>query len=152
MRALVQRVGSARVEVDGEVVGAIDGGLLVYFGCLQGDGPEQAQRLARRLAKLRIFEDQDGKTNRDLRQVGGAVLLVSQFTLAADTRKGNRPGFSAALAPETARELLDLCQQVLSEEGFSVETGRFGATMRVFSVNEGPATYLLEEVPRQAPA
>lgn len=152
MRALVQRVGAARVTVDGATVGAIDGGLLVYLGCQRGDGPEQARRMAARLAKLRVFEDAEGKTNLDLRQAGGALLLVSQFTLAADTRKGNRPGFSGALEPGAARELLEQCRELLVAQGFRVEAGRFGAEMEVSSVNLGPATYLLEEAPPANPA
>lgn len=151
MRAVVQRVGPAAVVVDGQTVGAIDSGLLIYLGCLHGDGEVQVERLADKLARLRIFEDAEGKTNLDLRQAGGAVLVVSQFTLAAETRKGNRPSFTAALEPGRARELCELFQQHLVNKGFTVETGRFGASMQVSSVNLGPATYLLEEAPPPDP-
>lgn len=149
MKALVQRVSSARVEVAGETCGAIGLGVLVYLGCETGDGAEQARRLAARVAKLRLFADAAGKTNLALAEVGGAVLLVSQFTLAADTAGGNRPSFSSALAPEPARQLVELFAAGLAAAGLPVQTGRFGAEMAVSSLNQGPATYLLEE-PRRA--
>lgn len=145
MKALVQRVGSAQVEVEGEICGAIGVGVLVYLGCETGDGAEHARRLAGRVAKLRLFPDAAGKTNLALAEVGGAVLLVSQFTLAADTGAGNRPSFSSALAPEPARALVELFGRCLQEAGLRVQTGRFGAEMAVSSLNQGPATYLLEE-------
>ena len=152
MRAVVQRVGAASVVVGGETVGAIEGGLLVLLGCVTGDGAQQALRLSDKLAKLRIFEDEAGKTNLALADAGGSVLLVSQFTLAADTRKGNRPSFTGALEPGRAAELCELFRQNLVDKGFTVETGVFGATMEVASVNLGPATYLLEEAPPADPA
>lgn len=143
MIALVQRAGPSQVTVDGAVVGAIDGGMLVYLGCEQGDDADGARHLAARLARFRMFDDAAGKTNLDLAQAGGAVLLIPQFTLAADTRKGNRPSFTTALAPGAARELCGIVKETLVDKGFSVEEGVFGATMEVASVNLGPASYLL---------
>lgn len=147
MKALAQRVSAARVEVAGAVRGEIGAGLLVFLGCERGDGPETAERLATRLAKLRVFADAAGKSNLDVRAAGGAILLVSQFTLAADLRKGNRPSFDAALPPEPARELVARCAAALRGLGLRVAEGEFGAEMRVACVNEGPATYLLREAP-----
>ena len=144
MRALVQRVTSARVEVDEQIVGQIELGLLILLGCQEGDDQASAVKMVNRLAKLRIFEDSAGLTNLDIFAVSGQILLVSQFTLAADLRKGNRPSFTTALAPEKARILLDFVMQGLIDKGLKVETGVFGATMQVHSCNAGPATYLLE--------
>ena len=149
MKALLQRVGAARVSVAGETVGAIDGGMLVYLGCERGDGEAQARKLADRVARYRIFEDDQGRTNLDLAQAGGAVLLISQFTLAADTRKGTRPSFSGALEPAAAERLCEKFGELLAEKGFRVETGRFGATMEVSAVNLGPVNYLLEVAPAE---
>ncbi len=144
MKALVQRVDQAQVEVEGKVVGRIALGSLVYLGCAVGDDAAIASKMAERLAKLRIFEDADGKTNLDLTAVEGSLLLISQFTLAACLKKGNRPSFTTALAPEAARVLVDQVRQALENKGFRVESGEFGAHMRVSSTNVGPATYLLE--------
>ncbi len=141
----MQRVAQARVTSAGAVCGEIGLGLLVYLGCEQGDGTEQALRLAGRLVRLRVFADAAGKTNLALAEVGGSVLLVSQFTLAADTRKGNRPSFTRALAPAPARLLVEQFAGALRAAGAPVQQGVFGAEMRVESVNLGPATYLLEE-------
>lgn len=145
MKALVQRVTSARVEVAGEICGSIGLGVLVYLGCEMGDQEEHARKLAARVAKLRLFADAAGKTNLALAEVHGAVLLVSQFTLAADTQAGNRPSFGTALPPDLARLLVDRFARCLEEAGLPVQTGRFGAEMAVSSLNQGPATYLLEE-------
>lgn len=145
MKALVQRVSAARVTADGEPAGEIGRGALVYLGCEAGDAEEHARRLAGRVARLRFLPDADGKTNLDLAQAGGEVLLVSQFTLAADLGRGNRPSFASALAPEPARALVAAFGRFLEEAGLPVRHGRFGAAMRVESVNEGPATYLLVE-------
>lgn len=139
----MQRVDEASVVVQGDVVGAIGLGFLIYLGCEVGDDRATAHKMAERLAKLRIFEDADGKTNLDLAAAEGSILLISQFTLAADLRKGNRPSFTTALAPEEARVLLGEVRQVLENKGFRVESGVFGAHMRVTSTNVGPATYLL---------
>ncbi|RMH01967.1 MAG: D-tyrosyl-tRNA(Tyr) deacylase [Planctomycetota bacterium] len=150
MKALLQRVGRAEVRVDGEVRGRIGPGLLVLLGCERGDGPGQADRMSRRIAGYRVFPDRDGRTNLDVLQVGGSVLLVSQFTLAADTRKGRRPSFDPALPPDRARELVARVGTGLRERGLRVEEGVFGARMEVELVNLGPATYLLE-VPPEPP-
>lgn len=152
MKALVQRVTSASVRAEGRVTGAIGSGLLVYLGCERGDGEAQALRLADRTAKLRIFADDAGASNLDLAAVGGEILLISQFTLAADLRKGNRPSFTSALAPEPARALVARFGARLRERGHRVAEGVFGAEMEVASVNAGPATYLLQESPASAPA
>jgi len=144
VKALVQRVDHAEVLVDNEVVGKIGTGFLVYLGCEVGDVSARAVKMAERLARLRIFEDQEGKTNLDLNAVNGSILLISQFTLAADLRRGNRPSFTTALAPDAARLLLEDVRRILENKGFRVECGVFGAHMRVSATNVGPATYLLE--------
>ncbi len=147
MRALVQRVSRAAVRVGDETVGAIDAGLLVLVCAMQGDGPAQAAALAGKVARLRIFRDADGRMNRALLDTGGAALVVSQFTLAADTRSGNRPGFSAAAPPEQGERLyLDFAER-LAALGVPVATGRFGAAMAVELVNDGPVTIWLETPP-----
>lgn len=144
MKLVIQRVSRASVEVEGRVVGSIGTGLLVLFGAEEGDTPEMASEAARKVASLRVFEDDAGKMNRDLLAVGGGVLAVSQFTLAADLSRGRRPGFDRALAPDAARSLYELFAGELAALGVPVETGIFGAMMRVSLVNEGPATFLLE--------
>jgi len=140
----VQRVSSAQVEVLGAVVGKIRLGLLILLGCQLGDSSAQAQHLAARIAKLRVFEDLEGRTNLDIFAVKGEILLVSQFTLAADLRMGNRPSFTTALAPLEAELLVIQVAQELLNKGLKVENGVFGAHMEVSSCNTGPATYLLE--------
>ena len=140
----MQRVSEARVEVAGETLGEIAAGLLVFVCAMRGDGDDEARLLARKVAALRIFEDGDGKMNLSAGAVGGAALVVSQFTLAADTRRGNRPGFSAAAAPGEGQRLYELFGRALSERGVPVEWGRFGADMRVRLVNEGPVTIWLD--------
>lgn len=140
----MQRVRSAQVEVEAEVVGQIDRGLLILLGCQVGDDEESASKMARQLAKLRIFEDDQGLTNLDIFAAEGEILLVSQFTLAADLRKGNRPSFTSALAPKQARELVEKVAQGLKDKGLKVENGVFGTRMDVYSCNAGPATYLIE--------
>ena len=144
MRALVQRVSEARVEVAGEVAGAIGPGLLVLVCAMRGDGEDEARGLARKIAHLRVFEDEAGRMNRALVAVGGAALVVSQFTLAADTRRGNRPGFSAAAPPEEGERLCDAFGRFLGAHGVPVRQGRFGAAMQVHLVNEGPVTIWLD--------
>jgi D-aminoacyl-tRNA deacylase len=143
VRAVVQRVSEARVRVDGEVVGEIGQGLCVLLGVSREDGEDQAARLADKVAKLRIFENEDGKFDRSLLDVGGDALVVSQFTLIADTAKGNRPSFSEAAAPEEAEQLYESFCAALREAGVRVETGRFGARMAVELVNDGPVTIVL---------
>jgi len=144
MRAVVQRVSSASVTIDGAVVGDIGVGLLVLVGAGQGDGAAEAETLARKAAELRIFNDADGKFNLSLLDTGGAALVVSQFTLYADTRKGRRPGFTDAAPPETASPLVDAFGDELRRLGVTVATGRFGAHMHVSLVNDGPVTIILD--------
>jgi D-tyrosyl-tRNA(Tyr) deacylase len=144
MRAVVQRVSRAQVRVDAEVVGAIDQGFLVLVGCGQGDGDADVEYLADKVANLRVFEDDAGLMNRSLADVGGAVLAVSQFTLYGDCRKGRRPSFTAALAPEPAQALYEKFVARLRGAGLRVETGRFRAMMDVELVNCGPVTLLLD--------
>ena len=144
MLLLLQRVTRARVEVDGDVVGAIGPGLLVLAGIEPGDGAAEVARMARRLLAYRVFGDDEGRMNRSLADTGGGLLLVSQFTLAADTRSGLRPGFSTAAAPaEAERTFSALLRECRSLHVPGVETGRFGAHMSVSLTNDGPATFLL---------
>ncbi len=144
MRAVVQRVSRASVSVEGEVVGAIGRGVVVLTGVTHGDTEEQAEWLARKIAGLRIFEDSAGKINTSLLDVDGAALVISQFTLYADRRKGRRPGFSDAAPPEVAEPLVEHFAQALRDHGVPVETGVFGAHMLVEIHNDGPVTILLE--------
>ena len=146
MRAVIQRVTSARVSVDEAAVGEIGPGLLVLLGVGRDDTPAVADRLAERIARLRIFGNDDGKFDRSLLDTGGAALVVSQFTLIADTAKGNRPSFSHAARPEAAEPLYERFAEALRELGIHVETGVFGARMAVALVNDGPVTILLEGV------
>ena len=144
MRAVLQRVSRASVAVDGEVVGRIGRGWLVLLGVARGDGPEDVARMADKVANLRAFEDEDGKMNRSVLDVGGAVLVVSQFTVMADCRAGRRPGFSDAADPKDAEALyLDFARRVAGA-GIEVATGVFRATMAVELVNDGPVTFLLD--------
>jgi D-aminoacyl-tRNA deacylase len=144
VRAVCQRVSSARVTVGGEVKGAIGRGLVVLLGVAVGDARDEAERLARKVAQLRVFADEDGKFDRSLLDVGGAALVVSQFTLLADTRKGNRPSFTNAAPPEVAAPLVDAFGARLRELGVRVESGVFGASMAVELVNDGPVTVILD--------
>lgn len=144
MIALIQRVSSAKVEIDGVPVASIDRGMLALIGVRRGDGEREAARLAERLLQYRIFPDAQGRMNLDLREVGGAALLVPQFTLAADTRKGNRPGFSRAAAPEEGRRLFDALAAQCRLRYAHIATGEFGADMQVSLTNDGPVTFWLE--------
>lgn len=144
MRALIQRVSEASVTVDGAVIGQIGPGLLILVCAMQGDGDAEAAKLAAKIPKLRIFRDDAGRMNRSLADTGGAALVVSQFTLAADTSRGNRPGFSAAAAPEDGERLYDRFAADLSDQGVTVQTGRFGADMAVALVNDGPVTIWID--------
>lgn len=138
---MVQRVGRAQVIVDGEVVGAIGTGLLIYLGVAPEDDPAVASHLAKRLVQLRIFSDANGRMNRSLLDTGGAALVVSQFTLFADSRRGHRPAFTSAAGPDRGRELCQLFGEELRRLGVEqVSAGRFGAHMLVDSVNDGPVT------------
>jgi D-tyrosyl-tRNA(Tyr) deacylase len=144
VRALLQRVARAAVHVDGETVAAIGPGLLVLLGVRRGDAPDEAERLARRCAACRLFEDEQGKMNRSLLETGGEALVVSQFTLYADTTSGRRPGFeSAARAEEAEPQYMRFCH-ALEGAGVPTRRGRFGASMEVELVNDGPVTILLE--------
>ena len=144
MRVLLQRVSSASVTVEGEVIGQTGRGLMVLICAMQGDGEAEADRLATKIAKLRIFPDEDGRMNRSVLDIGGGALVVSQFTLAADTKRGNRPGFSTAAAPEDGRRLYTYFADALAGQGIAVETGRFGADMQVALVNDGPVTIWMD--------
>ena len=144
MRALIQRVTRASVSVDGEVIGQTGPGLLVLVCAMQGDGEAQADQLAAKIAKLRIFRDEAGRMNRSVLDLGGSALVVSQFTLAADTSRGNRPGFSAAAPPEDGERLYEYFAGALAGQGVPVQTGRFGADMAVELVNDGPVTIWME--------
>ena len=143
MKAVVQRVAGARVRVGEEVAGEIGAGLCVLVGVARGDGVGEAERLAGKVARLRIFENEEGRFNRGLLDVGGEALVVSQFTLIADTAKGNRPSFTDAAPPEEAEPLYEAFCEALRELGVHVETGVFGARMQVELVNDGPVTILL---------
>ena len=147
MKMVIQRVSRAEVRVDGEAVGRVGVGLAVLVGLEQGDDEDQLERAARRVATLRIFSDDEGRMNRGLDEVGGAVLAVSQFTLAGSIRKGRRPSFDRALAGEAAEPLFNLFVELLREEGVTVETGIFGALMDVELVNDGPVTLIWEDAP-----
>jgi D-tyrosyl-tRNA(Tyr) deacylase len=144
VRAVLQRVSRASVTVEGRVVGEIGGGLLALVGVAVGDGREDVDYLAGKIRDLRLFGDADGRMNRSVLDVGGAVLVVSQFTLVADVRKGRRPSFDGAAAPEAARPLCDLLVERLRAAGLRVETGEFQAHMAVALVNDGPVTVLLD--------
>ena len=144
MRLLLQRVSSAQVSVAGDVIGEIQEGLLVFVCAMIGDTDAIAQKMARKVARLRIFNDEQGKMNLSLGQVSGEVLVVRQFTLAADTRRGQRPGFSRAMMPSAAQELCEAVARSLADEGVVVRMGRFGADMAVKLVNDGPVTVWLD--------
>jgi D-tyrosyl-tRNA(Tyr) deacylase len=144
MKAVVQRVSRASVEVDGKVVGRIGAGLVVLLGVAKGDGEADVRYIVEKLRTLRIFSDEQGKMNRSVEDIGGSILLVSQFTLLGDTSKGRRPGFDEAAPPEEARRLYELAAGQLRGMGTPVETGVFGASMRVDLLNDGPVTLLVD--------
>ena len=143
MKVLLQRVRRAEVRVDGRAVGSIGAGLLVFIGVERGDGPEEVEAYASKTADLRIFGDAAGRMNLDVRQAGGAILVVSQFTLAGSTRRGLRPSFDGAAEPGKANELYLAYVDALRARGLLVATGVFGAMMEVELVNDGPVTFLL---------
>ncbi len=144
MRAVVQRVSRAQVRVEGAATGSVERGLLVLLGVARGDGPDDARSMADKLAALRIFEDADGKMNRSVADAGGGLLVVSQFTLLGDARKGNRPGFSDAAPPDEANALYQSVCDQLRARGLPVAQGVFRAHMEVELVNDGPVTILLD--------
>ncbi len=145
MRALVQRVRSARVDVEGRTVGEIGPGLLIFLGVGRGDNEDAADLLAAKVAKLRIFNDEAGKMNLSVRDAGNAALVVSQFTLYADTTRGNRPNYTGAALPKPAQALYRYFAETLGRAGLSVATGVFGADMQVSLLNDGPVTVWLEQ-------
>lgn len=144
MKAVVQRVAHARVEVAGDVIGKIDRGLLVYLGIADGDSERDISWMADKVRGLRIFEDDQGKMNRDVGESGGSVLIISQFTLLGDCKKGRRPSFAGAMAPEPAERLYETFVSVVRDKGVPVATGRFRADMKVHSLNDGPVTMLID--------
>ena len=144
MRVCLQRVRRAHVSVEGEICGRIEQGLLVLLGVVQGDEEADARRLAEKIVSLRVFEDSQGKMNLSVGEVGGAVLVVSQFTLAGDCRKGRRPSFDAAAPPELAERLYEIFVRAVAAQGIPVATGRFRAHMMVELVNDGPVTFVVE--------
>ncbi|MHC4476918.1 MAG: D-aminoacyl-tRNA deacylase [Planctomycetota bacterium] len=144
MRAVVQRVLQAKVEVGGQAVGQIKQGLLVYLSVGQGDSEEDAQFMADKLVNLRIFADKAGKMNHSVQDVSGQMLVVSNFTLHGDCRKGRRPGFDAAAPPDLAKQLYEKVIELITAQGVTVEKGLFGEYMHVDSTNDGPVTFLLD--------
>lgn len=144
MKAVVQRVKNTLLTVDGKLVSSIDYGLAVFLGVQQGDVERQAERMAYKIANLRIFEDDNGKMNLSVKDVGGSVLLVSQFTLCGDCSHGNRPSFSTAEGSQRANELYEYCSSKLRESGLIVRQGVFGADMKISQYNDGPVTIILE--------
>jgi len=141
MKSIIQRVLSASVTVDGEVISQIGPGCLILLGVEKQDSPETANKLAQKVSKFRLFNDKEGKMNEDIRQQGGEILVVSQFTLVADTQKGNRPGFSRGASPEQGRILYHAFIDALTQLSIPVKAGRFGADMKVSLVNDGPVTF-----------
>ena len=150
MRIVLQRVKSARVDVRGETVGSIGIGLVILLGVTQSDQPEDAEYLADKLIYLRIFSDQAGRMNQSLLEVGGALLVVSQFTLYGDCRKGRRPSFDQAAPPEQARALYECFIQRLKSSTIAVETGVFQAEMEIHLINDGPVTFIVDSKPQPA--
>lgn len=144
MRAVLQRVAWAKVEVDGELVGAIERGLLVYLGAGRGDGDAERAYVLQKVLGLRIFEDAEGKMNLSVRDVGGGIVLVPNFTLAGDARKGRRPGFDQAMRPEQSQPMFEQFAAMVAQRGVPVQTGVFRAHMDVALVNDGPITLVLD--------
>ncbi len=144
MKAVVQRVSEASVHVDGALIGEIEAGVLILVCAMQGDAEVNADKLATKIAKLRIFRDDEGRMNRSLVDTGGAALIVSQFTLAADTSRGNRPGFSTAASPDEGKRLYEYFITRMRAEGINVQTGKFGADMKLRLLNDGPVTIPME--------
>jgi D-tyrosyl-tRNA(Tyr) deacylase len=144
MRALIQRVTRASVEVEGETIGAVGQGVLILICAMQGDTTAQADKLAAKISKLRIFKDDEGRMNRSLLDIGGSALIVSQFTLAADTKRGNRPGFSTAAPPAEGEALYEYFTKAVGDLGIPTANGRFGADMAVSLINDGPVTIWMD--------
>ena len=144
MRVVLQRVAHASVTVDGEIIGKIQRGFLLLVGVTHDDAMDDMEYLVRKIVQMRIFEDEEGKLNRSIQDIGGEILSVSQFTLYADTKKGNRPSFSKAAPGDVALEMFEQFNGLLRETGVPVETGQFGADMKVELLNDGPVTILLD--------
>ena len=144
MRVVLQRVAHASVTVDGEIIGKIQRGFLLLVGVTHDDAMEDMEYLVRKIVQMRIFEDEEGKLNRSIQDIGGEILSVSQFTLYADTKKGNRPSFSKAAPGDVAVEMFEQFNGLLRDTGIPVETGKFGADMKVELLNDGPVTILLD--------
>ena len=144
MRAVIQRIKESSVKVEGQIIAQTGAGLLVLLGIAQGDGPSDADYLANKITCLRIFEDKNGRMNRSLLDTGGEMMVVSQFTLLADCRKGRRPSFVNAAEPELAAELYEYFVEQVHRQGINVTTGQFRAMMEVALINEGPVTIILE--------
>jgi D-tyrosyl-tRNA(Tyr) deacylase len=144
MRAVLQRVSQAQVSVDGQTIGQTGPGLMILVCAMHGDTETDADKLAQKIAKLRIFKDNAGKMNRSLLDIQGSALVISQFTLSADTSRGNRPGFSTAAPPEDGNRLYEYFATTLAAQGIAVETGQFGADMQVSLINDGPVTIWME--------
>jgi len=144
MKAVIQRCSRARVDVEGKTVGQIENGLVVFLGVMENDDESHAKRLAAKLSALRIFSDEDGKFNHSVKDVSGAVLLISNFTICGDSRKGNRPSFSAAAKPDVANELYERFATLLREAQIPVQTGIFAADMKVVVENDGPVSMIME--------
>lgn len=144
MKAVVQRVKSSKVTINGKIVGNIDKGFNVLFGAEENDTKKDADYLARKISNLRVFEDENGKMNLSIKDIGGQMLIISQFTLIADTKKGNRPSFVNAMEPKEANELYEYFMKKVEEEGISVKRGIFGEDMLVDIVNDGPVTILFD--------
>ena len=145
MKAVIQRVLSADLKVDGKLISEIEKGYVIYLGVKKGDTKEIADYFVRKIPPLRIFEDQNGKTNLSIKDVGGEILLVSQFTLYANTEHGNRPDFLSAEAPALANELYNYVAEGLSNAGITVKKGVFGADMKIAQINDGPFTVIIEK-------
>ena len=148
MRVVLQRVAHASVTVDGEIIGKIQRGFLLLVGVTHDDAMDDMEYLVRKIVQMRIFEDEEGKLNRSIQDIGGEILSVSQFTLYADTKKGNRPSFSKAAPGDVAIEMFEQFNGLLRETGVPVETGQFGADMKVELLNDGPVTILLDSKTR----
>ena len=146
MRAVVQRVTSSKVSVDGKTVGEIGKGFNVLLGVVEGDTDEQAILLAGKIARLRVFEDENGKMNLSVNDVGGEILAISQFTLCADCKKGNRPSYIKAAKPEKAIPLFEYFKSEIGKSGLKIESGIFGADMKVSLLNDGPVTLVLDSI------
>lgn len=145
MKALVQRVKSASVTIEDELFSKIDKGFLLLLGVEKKDTKEEAKYLANKVSKLRVFKDENDKMNLSIKDIGGEILVVSQFTLAGDCKKGNRPGFDNAAKPDLAIPLYEFFQEELKKEGIEIKTGQFGANMQVELINDGPVTFMIEK-------